>query len=882
MKEHTAEFRKFIVPFLQTLGDALTQGDEDAAKTILAGLTEVATEEGKFFEHDLDKIIPAMYAIGADTTGRGLDDGLRQYACEVLIGMAESLPPMIRKSPMFIKHSILVCMSLMLDVEEDPLWGQKEDSNDFYDNSNFDCGEMTLDRLALVVKGQKLWPVLKPILDQFVSDKTNWKMRHAGLFALAQTLGELAFEKIPVTDVCNILLTDPHPRVRYAAVQCLGQLPVDFEAITQTKHHKTMYPALMEALKDHAQPRVQMHAASALLNMVDGTDPKVLKRYLAPLMALLIGLLQNSKQMVQEQVMPVMAACASQAPVSFLPYYDQIVPLLKHIIAHASTPQTRRLRAKAMESVSFIGMYCGKEKFHNDAKEIMQMFLVIMQQAQATAGSTKQRRALAAQQAQVSGQAQPDVASSSDDDYSEQHMLQAWTRICTCLGEEFVPVLPYVMPQVWAIITRKSDHELAQRARKVVFNANGEEEPTDGSGGYDDEDEEDPNVDKDGRVKSISASEGVTASSRIDDRPTVLAYNSAAHTAAMEDKAMALSMLCSFCHDLREHFLPFVKGSAELMIPLLDHTHEEVQAHAIQGMPHLFRSAIEAHKKGMASLDFCKSLLEAMVTQMCAVFPRITDASTLQTMVVALHDCIDEAGPLARLVLDGAQLHSFTRALLSLLNQSHDRMEQREKRLKKWDEDGDLDEERIVEVETLNASEDGLNTIVASCVEAMIKSHQEAFIPVFDVLFVEVQRMLSVSSLPSTRKIAIFILDDVIQHLSDKGAAKYYPHVIEAMCIYACDMNEEHGLRQAAAFGIGLAAKHGGAAFTPFKAEIIKRFTAAIQADPTYLARAQDAEVGQEFIPTSEDDDGTGEDAEEEGEGDEGEPEEEEVSARAE
>lgn len=606
-KAHTREYQKFIALFLSALGDALAADDEDAAKHILAGLTEVATEEGKFFEKDLDKVIPAMYAIGADTLHKGLDDGLRQYACEVLIGMAESLPPMVRKSPTFIRHTILVCMSLMLCVEDDPQWGNKQDSTDFYDNSNFDCGEMNMDRLAECVKGTKLWPVLKPILEQFVGDKNNWKMRHAGLFALAQTCAVISFDALPVKEVCAFI-ADPHPRVRYAAVQCLGQFPVDFEVVTQTKWHKHIYPALMEPLKDFAHPRLQMHAACALLNMVDGSEPKILKRYMAPLMELLVALLKSSVQMVQEQVMPVMAAIAGQAPAQFLPYYDVVVPLLKHIIAHASTRETRKLRAKAMESVTFIGMYCGKDKFHNDAKEIMQMFLHIMQQtaaANAANGGKKARK-----QGLTPEQQAAELAESNEDDYSEQHMLQAWTRICTCLQEEFVPVLPYVMPQVFEAITRKSEQEAAMNARihKIADEEEGSGKADGGEDGGDDDDgeAEDANVSRDGVVKSISATSGVGSSDSPSERPSVLLYTSHAHTSAMEDKAMALSMLCSFCDDLQDGFLPYVKQSAEIMIPLLDHPHDEVQAHAIAGMPHLFKSAVEAHKKGAASLDFCK------------------------------------------------------------------------------------------------------------------------------------------------------------------------------------------------------------------------------------------------------------------------------------
>jgi hypothetical protein len=747
-KPHTKEYQKLTPLMLASLGDALAAEDEEVAKHILSGFTEVATEEGKFFEPHLDKIVAAMYSIGADVGNKNYEEGLRQFAAEVLVGMAESAPTMVRKSNNFIKHSILVCMSLMLCVEEDPQWGVKQDSTDFYDNSNFDCGEMNMDRIAEVVKGTRLWPILKPILESFVADKSNWKMRHAGLFALAQTCAVISFEHLPVKEVCSFV-RDPHPRVRYASVQCLGQFPVDFEVVTQTKWHKAIYPALMGPLMEFPFPRLQMHAASALLNMVDGSEPKILKNYLGPLMESLLNLLQNSVQMVQEQVMPVMAALAGQATVQFLPFYDRVVPMMKHLIAHANTKALRRLRAKAMESVTFIGMYCGKEKFYNDARDIMQMFMQIMHAnaAQSSEQSKAQRRAAAAADKAA-------AADASEDDYSEQHMLQAWGRICTCLGEEFIPVLPYVMPQVFEAVTRQSEQEEAYNSRVHKLTGAGAE----GEDG-DDGEEEDANVTKDGRVKSISAASHNAASSADDDsRPSVLHYTSYAHTSAMEEKAMALSMLCSFCHDLQDGFLPYVKQSAEIMIPLLDHPHDEVQSHAIHGMPHLFRAAMAAHRKGTASMEFVKALLEAILAQLVAVFPQENNAQTLQTLVVALHDCVDDAADLSRSIIDQAALQTIAEALVRMLTDSHRRIEFREKRLKEEEADGELDEERIVEIEAMNVSEDGLNANVAACVEALIKSHGALFLPVADALFPELLRMFSPNSVASTRKIAVFIV----------------------------------------------------------------------------------------------------------------------------
>jgi len=878
---HIQAYQQFIEPILLVLQQSLAADDEDSAKRILAALIDLISNSGddfggKFFKKYLNPIVQLMHSISVDSNK---DDGLRQYGLEVLLSLAESSEAMVRSSKSFIRHSLQMCLSMMMCVQDDPQWSMKNDENDFYDDSNYDCGEMGVDRLALVVRGNKLWPELKPMVVQFVSNKDDWRARHAGLFALAQAGEVLNFSHLPVKEVSSFI-RDPHPRVRYACVQCLGQFPMDFEGICQNKWHATIYPALMEVLKDFTQPRVQMHACAALLNMVSGTEWKILKKYMQTLMNAMLAILQQAHQMVQAQAITVIAAIADTAASQFLPYYDIIVPHMKHIIQHANTKETRMLRAKAMECVSSIGMGVGKEKFRNDANDIMHMFVNMMQtKAQTDAAKANGQAAAAAAAAAASHTAASRAATGGvvggeDDDHSQQYMLQAWARICTCLGAEFVPVLPLVVPAVFQTITHKSEgeghtdqvHRLDQGNTNGTTNGDEEEE--------DDGEEEDQNVSKSGEVKYLSLSAAANSSDGISDKPQVLMYNNRVHTAAMEEKSMAMSMLCSLCYDLREHFLPYVEQSAKICLPLLSHPHEAIQSHAIQLLPLLVTCAAEAHKKGMAPIDPVKALCATVVHQLVDHFRRESDAHILQTLVVALQECIEEIGVLARECMDESALIATGKALLTLLQASHQRIALREKQLQTWEKEGALDDERVFRCEELNAGENELNMRASACIAALMKSHGPDFLPMFDTVYVEILRMLSVNSHSDTRKIAVFIIDDVFEHMGEL-AAKYFRDTLEPLCMYASAIEEEDGLRQACAFGIQMAAKHGGAAFQPFKDEIVRRLVASVQADPSYLKRGEVDKVGREWVPRDEEDEGEPIVDEEEEEEDDGEYEEE-------
>ena len=67
-------------------------------------------------------------------------------------------------------------------------------------------------------------------------------------------------------------LQDSHPKVRWAACQALGQMCTDLCPELQEEEHARILPALMSLMDDFAHPRVQAHAAAAIVNFTEGGD----------------------------------------------------------------------------------------------------------------------------------------------------------------------------------------------------------------------------------------------------------------------------------------------------------------------------------------------------------------------------------------------------------------------------------------------------------------------------------------------------------------------------------------------------------------------------------------------------------------------------------
>lgn len=61
---------------------------------------------------------------------------------------------------------------------------------------------------------------------------------------------------------------DPHPRVRWAAINAIGQLSTDLGPDLQNQYHQRVLPALASAMDDFQNPRVQVCGCYASIIMI--------------------------------------------------------------------------------------------------------------------------------------------------------------------------------------------------------------------------------------------------------------------------------------------------------------------------------------------------------------------------------------------------------------------------------------------------------------------------------------------------------------------------------------------------------------------------------------------------------------------------------------
>ncbi|KAK6137805.1 hypothetical protein DH2020_028453 [Rehmannia glutinosa] len=372
-------FQDLLPAMMRTLTEALNSGQEATAQEALELLIELAGTEPRFLRRQIVDVVGSMLQVAE---AESLEEGTRHLAIEFVITLAEArdrAPGMMRKLPQFISRLFAILMKMLLDVDDDPAWHSAETKDeDAGETSNYSVGQECLDRLAIALGGNTIVPVASEQLPVYLS-AAEWQKHHAALIALAQIAEGCSKVMIKnLEQVVNMVLNSfqhPHPRVRWAAINAIGQLSTDLGPDLQVQYHQRVLPALASAMDDFQNPRVQAHAASAVLNFSENCTPEILTPYLDGIVHKLLLLLQNSKQMVQEGALTALASVADSSQEHFQKYYGAVMPYLKTILVNATDKSNRMLRAKAMECISLVGMAVGKDTFKEDAKQVMEVLM---------------------------------------------------------------------------------------------------------------------------------------------------------------------------------------------------------------------------------------------------------------------------------------------------------------------------------------------------------------------------------------------------------------------------------------------------------------------------------------------------------------------------
>ncbi|CAG8558443.1 24474_t:CDS:10, partial [Racocetra persica] len=405
-------FAELMPQMLEVLSPLVAQRDEDGLVDGIMVFIELGENLPRIFRPVLPIVMPFAINIMKDKT---FEDGTRQTALELLLTLSEASPSMMRKTPDFCLQVIPISLEMMTELEDDEGWYTTDDLDDDDNDENYVMGEHAMDRLARNIGGKAVLPIAFNYIPSMLGSE-KWQQRHAALMAIS-AIGE-GCVKIMEAELGKI--------IEYAACNAIGQMSTDFQDSLQRKYHQPVLTNLIPIM-DTPEPRVQAHAAAALVNFCEASDKSILEPYLDPIFERLLVLLNSGRTYVQEQAITTIATVADSAEDRFVKYYSAIMPLLISVLRNAHQKEYRLLRGKAMECASLIALAVGKEIFAQNANEFIELLVQTQQSV------------------------------TEPDDPQTSYLIASWARVCKVLGVDFVPYLPIVMPPLLQSASLKPD-----------------------------------------------------------------------------------------------------------------------------------------------------------------------------------------------------------------------------------------------------------------------------------------------------------------------------------------------------------------------------------------------------------------------------------------
>ncbi|KAL4797281.1 armadillo-type protein [Aspergillus venezuelensis] len=352
------------------------------------------------------------------------------------------------------------------------------------------------------------------------------------------------------------------------------------------------------------------------------------------------------------------------------------------------------------------------------------------------------------------------------DDPQSQYLLHCWGRMCRVLGQDFVPYLPGVMPPLLAVAAAKADIQL-----------------------LDDEDQ----------IDQVEQDEGWEL---VPLKGKIIGIK----TSALEDKNTAIELITIYAQILEAAFEPYVVETMQkIAVPgLAFFFHDPVRVSSAKLIPQLLNSYKKAH--GIQSTGFA-GIWVGVAEKIIEVLSAEPTVDTLAEMYQCFYESVEVVG---RNSLGPQHMQAFIQSAKSTLEDYQSRVKTRAEERAEAD-DG---EEENPDYEYAIEDDQNLLSDMNKAFHTIFKHQGTSFLPAWEQLMPFYDAFIT-SQDPTQRQWALCIMDDVLEFCGP-DSWRYKDHIIQPLAAGLTDSNAAN--RQAAAYGVGVAAQKGGEAWSGFVA----------------------------------------------------------------
>ena len=738
--------------------------DEDDLTRALLSVIDLAENAPRMFKDHFHDLVTFSIGVVKD---KELSDMARQNALELMATFADQSPAMCKKDPAYTKEMVMQCLSLMTDV------GLGDDDASHWN----ECDDVSVPLLSSKIEGDRLTS-FKP--DQDESD-ANHVAGEQTMDRLANKLGGQillppTFEWLPK------MLNGQTWQEKHAALMAVSAISEGCRELMEEQLDQVL-DLIMPSLSD-THPRVRWAGCNALGQMSTDFAGTMQEKYAERVVPALVRVLEAPEPRVQSHAAAALVNFCEEAESEVLQPY--LPNLLTHLHALLQRPQ-RYVQEQALSTIATVAD-SAEQAFAQYYEHLMPLMISALQAPQEKETQMLKSKAMEcatlialAVGREKMGQDAVTMMSILDniqnsiteaDDPQANYLLHSWGRMCRVMKDDFLPYLPKVMPPLMAMASAKADIQM---------------------------------IEDDDEVAKFEGDEGYEL---VPLKGKFIRIN----TSIMDDKHTAIELISVYAQNLEAAFEPYViKLMDEVILQSLTFFfHDPVRAASANAIPKLLNSYKKAHGlQDQGTISLWSRTIDKMLDSM----KEEPQVENLAEMYQCFYECLDVMG---HNCLSENHMERFIEATQSTLTEYQDRVKKRaadrgdEPGVSKdgadaeWEADED-DEDMLMAIE----DDQQLLSDMNKAFHNLTKFQTSSFVPYWRALLPFYTTFATQPADPTMRQWALCVYDDVLEFWPGPTSAEFMDsHIRPALDAGVKDPNAAN--RQAACYGIGVAAQHSG------------------------------------------------------------------------
>ncbi|KAL9615493.1 MAG: hypothetical protein Q9167_000006 [Letrouitia subvulpina] len=576
-------------------------------------------------------------------------------------------------------------------------------------------------------------------------------------------------------------------RDRHAALMAISAISEGCRDLMEGELDKVL-GLVVPALQD-SHPRVRWAGCNALGQMSTDFAGTMQEKYHQVVLTSIIPVLNSAEPRIQSHAAAALVNFCEEAEKAILePYLDD---LLSHLMRLLQSPK-RYVQEQALSTIATIAD-SAETAFGKYYDTLMPLLFNVLRQEQEKEYRLLRAKAMecatlialavgkekmgqnALELVQLLGSIQEKITDA--DDPQSQYLLHCWGRMCRVLGQDFVPYLAGVMPPLLDLAGAKADIQL-----------------------LDDEDQ----------IANVQQDEGWEL---VPLKGKVIGIK----TSTLEDKHTAIELIAIYAQQLEAAFEQYVLEIMEkITLPgLAFFFHDPVRIASAKCVPLLLNAYKKAH--GERSPAMAK-LWESTIDKVLEVLSAEPAIDTLAEMYQCFYESVEVLG---KNCLNSTHMAAFIESAKSTLEDYQARVK------KRAEEQQDIEDGEDESEETMFAIEDD-QTLLSDMNKAfhtIFKNQETSFLPAWSRLLPFYNAFIT-SPDSTQRQWALCIMDDVLEFCGEQSW-NYQNHIRQPLITGMRD--EIPANRQAACYGVGIAAQKGGPAWSTFTSESLQALFEACQ-----------------------------------------------------